>query len=208
MEIEFIEQEHLYLIDGVIVPSVSQIVGAIYPNQYDSVPAHILRSKAEYGTRVHELIEKYILEECFQLKENNEEDGSVIPSYGLYEKSALNQFIKIKHKHNLCIQETEQMVSYQNLYAGRYDLLTRVDDNKYICDIKTYATMDNKTQEKVRLQLSLYSLAHSEENYHYHKLAIIWIPKGKMAQWIEIEPLPLDELKNIIERALDAINQA
>ncbi|MEI3508718.1 MAG: hypothetical protein V8R01_06445 [Bacilli bacterium] len=55
--IEFIEEEHIYLIDGVIVPSVTQILNKVFPKKYEGVPDYILNKKASYGTKVHKLIE-------------------------------------------------------------------------------------------------------------------------------------------------------
>ena len=55
--IEFVEDGHLYLISGILVPSVSEILNFIFPDKYSNVPKKILNSKAEYGSRVHEAIE-------------------------------------------------------------------------------------------------------------------------------------------------------
>ena len=40
--IEFIEESHTYLIDGVITPSVSEILNFIFPDKYSNIPKQIL----------------------------------------------------------------------------------------------------------------------------------------------------------------------
>ena len=56
--IEYIDEIHTYLIDGIIVPSVSQILhDKVFPDKYKGVPEKVLMAKAEYGTKVHSIIE-------------------------------------------------------------------------------------------------------------------------------------------------------
>ena len=56
MEVEFIEQTHQYLVGGVLVPSVSEILRFIFPKKYKDVPARVLEEKALFGTHIHEAI--------------------------------------------------------------------------------------------------------------------------------------------------------
>ena len=46
--LEFIEEGHLYLYEGVIIPSVSEILRFIFPNKYKDIPEEVLNRKAEY----------------------------------------------------------------------------------------------------------------------------------------------------------------
>jgi len=56
--IEFIKESHTYLVDGVITPSVSQILAAtIFKNKYANIPEFIMKRAAHYGTNVHNAIE-------------------------------------------------------------------------------------------------------------------------------------------------------
>lgn len=54
----FDHDKHEYRANGVILPSVTQIIGRLH-NSYQNVPAHILQNKAEIGTAVHRAIELY-----------------------------------------------------------------------------------------------------------------------------------------------------
>ena len=55
--VEYIESSHQYLIDGVLVPSVTHIVSLILPNKYSGVPESVLNRKADFGTHVHEAVQ-------------------------------------------------------------------------------------------------------------------------------------------------------
>ena len=81
--IEFIEDGHIYLKDGIIVPSVSEIIEFIFPNKYKNIPKWILDKKAEYGTKVHYAIE------CL-------EQGKEIPELNLYQELSLEEYKYIK----------------------------------------------------------------------------------------------------------------
>ena len=58
--IEFIEETHTYLVDGVITPSVTTLIHEIWmPSMYKGINADTLKRAASYGTKVHEMIEKW-----------------------------------------------------------------------------------------------------------------------------------------------------
>lgn len=107
--IEFIEQEHIYLYCGVIIASVSEILRFIFPNKYKDVPQEILDSKAEYGTLVHKYTE---------MLDNNEE----LPSMNYIIESSINQYKKLKEKKEylswqLSLYELGRGKKYEKLYA-------------------------------------------------------------------------------------------
>ena len=55
--LEFLEDEHIYLCEGIIVPSVTQILELIFPDKYKNVDKKILNKKAQFGTQGHAIIE-------------------------------------------------------------------------------------------------------------------------------------------------------
>ena len=57
----FDEATHTYRVDGRVVPSVTQILKAVYPDVYAGIPAHVLDRKARLGTAVHKAIELELL---------------------------------------------------------------------------------------------------------------------------------------------------
>lgn len=183
--IEFIEKEHLYLIDGVITPSVSEILKFIFPNKYKGVPKSILNAKANYGSVIHEAIEKL---------ENNE----TLPKLDYIQETSINQYLKLKEKNKIEVLKQEKMVSYQNKYAGRYDMIAKIQGDISLCDIKTTAKLD---EEYLSWQLSFYELA---SNKVFDKLYAIWLPKKNLGKLVEIKRVPtvtlLKKLKEFEER--------
>ena len=57
--LEYFDETHTYLYDGLMLPSVSQILGTKYRNEYASVPPAVLNNAAQRGTAVHKAIENY-----------------------------------------------------------------------------------------------------------------------------------------------------
>ena len=101
--IEFIEQQHIYLVDGVITPSVSQILHFIFPDKYKNVDKKILNRKAEYGTKIHESVELYenniktmTLEEAFDVTVQAQELNYI-------QEASLRQYVKIKRENYITV---------------------------------------------------------------------------------------------------------
>ena len=66
--IEFLPEQHIYLIDGVITPSVSEILRFIFPDKYKAIPPHILANAAKFGTNIHSAIEAFENDQEFTLE--------------------------------------------------------------------------------------------------------------------------------------------
>ena len=126
--IEFIEQQHIYLVDGVITPSVSQILHFIFPDKYKNVDKKILNRKAEYGTKIHESVELYenniktmTLEEAFDVTVQAQELNYI-------QEASLRQYVKIKRENYITVLEQEQMIQYEKKYAGRFDMIASIKE--------------------------------------------------------------------------------
>ncbi len=181
--IEFIEDIHVYLADGVIIPSVSELIRFKFPDAYDGIPAKILKKKASYGTKVHQTIEQFINKE-FTIEELQKKD--IDPNI----KIAVEQFEKLRKEWIFNIQNMEQIVTYKGKYAGMYDLKT-IDD--YIIDLKTTAELH---KEWLKWQLGLYYLGAGIEK---EKGYVIWLPKGKIGKVEEILVATHEECIQLVE---------
>lgn len=180
--LEFIEESHTYVKDGVILPSVSDILAFIFPDKYEGVPRTILDKKAGFGTTVHSAVEAY------------ESVGWVpMPEMNFIEEEALNQYIKLKEKYRIEVVSQEVMVSFLNIYAGRYDMTANINGYNSLADIKTTATLD---EEYLSWQLSFYELATGQT---FEKLYAIWLPKKGLGKLVEIQRIDrqvlLDKLR-------------
>ena len=174
-DIEFIEETHQYLLDGVIVPSVSSIIAWYFGDKYKDVPTDVLRKAAEYGTNVHNAIEEYI------------ETGIVSEKF----TQQVIDYIGLEDENTIIIENSEQMVHYEDFYAGRYDLLGQVNYEPSLIDIKTTYAVD---KEHLALQLGLYRMALGRELKCY----CLWLPKTGRGQLIEIAPYTNEQLKSIL----------
>lgn len=180
--IEFVENGHLYLYNGVIIPSVSQVLSETkFKDKYKGIPIWILENKAEYGTRIHLLVELYEKKEIYSLK-------------NVYEELSLNQYTKLKEQYNIKVLEQEKIVCYKGLYAGRFDMIAEVNGITSLIDIKTTSKLD---KDYISWQLSLYELASGKK---FDKFYCLWLPKGGIAKLVEIEKVKEKDLKEFIEK--------
>lgn len=195
--ITFLEEQHIYLVGGVITPSVSEILHFIFPDKYKGVNKRILNRKAEYGTKIHESIEMYeaniktmAIEEAF--------DVTVQAMDLTYiQEASLRQYIKLKRENLLQVLSQELMIQYEGKYAGRFDMIADIGGNVCLCDIKTTAELD---EEYLSYQLSYYELAIGKV---FDKLYAIWLPKKGLGVLKEIKRKPkkllIEKLNEFLE---------
>lgn len=189
--IEFIEEEHLYLVDGIIVPSVTQILGMIFPDKYKNVDKEILKKKAEFGTAGHAIIE--------HLDINNPDIAlnSILKGQNEELNHCIVEYINLCKMFKIEPLEHEKKVCYKKLYAGTLDLIADVDGIESLIDIKFTYKLD---KEYLSWQLGMYALALGKE---FKKYYCVWLPKRKLGQLVEIVPKTKEEiLKKLKELGL------
>lgn len=115
-------------------------------NEYDNCPEVFIRKAGEYGTSVHQSIQRLINE--------FDHDGTV----------EVEDFISLTKDMN--IERSEYNVSDLNHWASNIDIVSRVSDYEFdLCDIKTYSGKLNSVQtEKARWQLSIYAYLFELQN--------------------------------------------
>ena len=136
--LEFDKENHIYLKDGVILKSVTQILKELFPLKYDGIPENILNEKAKYGTKLHKFIE--IIE-----KKKPKRPLAYIKKYynpDIYQIESIKDYLEIKKKYNIEITDSEKIVVYKDIYCGTLDLKGTVDNKKAIIDIKTTYDLD------------------------------------------------------------------
>lgn len=180
MEVEFIEQTHQYLVGGVLVPSVSEILRFIFPDKYKGVPQRVLEEKALFGTHIHEAIEAY-------------EKGKE-PRLTDFERVTFNQYLKLKEEYQIKPITMEEIVHYEDRFAGRLDMTAYVLDEESLIDTKTTAKLDI---ESLEWQLGMYQLAKGKK---YKKCYCLWLPKKDLGQLVEIDPKTKDDILEVLDR--------
>ena len=141
--LEYIDDIHTYLVDGVIVPSVTQILKLKFGNKYDHVSHQTLQRAAEKGTEVHEAIENY----CKRGTESN-----------LVEVRNF-KFLQKQYKFKVLDNEVPVILfkDGEPVAAGRLDLVLEIDGRIGGGDIKRTSTLD---KNYLGYQLNLYRIAY------------------------------------------------
>lgn len=185
--LEFIENEHLYLKNGILVKSVTQILQLIFPDKYKNVDKNILNKKAIFGTTGHEIIEHLDVNNPDIVKKTI----SSIQNKEL--EICIREYVRLCKTFKIEPLEHEKRVSYKYLYAGTLDLIANVDNIESLCDIKFTAELD---KEYLSWQLGMYALALGKE---FKKYFCVWLPKKQLGQLVEIEPKTKEEILKKLE---------
>lgn len=139
--LEYFDDTHTYLYDGLILPSVTQILGVKYRNDYASVPPAVLNNASKRGTAVHKAIENFNV--------SGYDDGS----------EAVRNFKFLQKQYGFEVLDSElPIVLFKNdmpIACGRLDMTMLMDGETGIADIKTVSSLN---KEKIAYQLNLYRI--------------------------------------------------
>ena len=186
--LEYDDDSHIYIVDGVIVPSITQILATKFGGKYDGVNRATLQRAAERGTAVHEAIEAY----C----KTGADDGS---------KEVRNfKFLQSHYGFEVCSNELPVLIfnNHTLVAAGRLDMVMMTSAEIAIADIKTTATLD---KEYLAYQLNLYRIGYMQSYYGIYinalygvhlredKRKLVKIPINEGMAWDIIERSGLSE---------------
>ena len=143
--LEYIEEGHIYICDGEILPSITQLLKQKFPDMYKGIPETMLNRASEEGTRLHDAIERL----C-----NDEEVDEI---------KEVDNFLFLKKKYGFEVLENEVPVILfdgdKPIAAGRLDLVLKMDDKLVGADIKRTSKLH---KEYVGLQLNMYRIAYRQ----------------------------------------------
>lgn len=143
--VEYIDETHQYLVDGICVPSITQILKIKFGNKYNNVNNNVLKNASEKGTQVHEAIEKL----C---KTGEVEELKEVKNFMLLQK----------HYKFEVIDNEVPVILFKNgkpIACGRLDLVLKIDDLIGGGDIKRTSVLD---KEYLAYQLNLYRIAYKQ----------------------------------------------
>ena len=143
--LEYIDETHTYLVDGVIVPSITQIMKIKFGNKYNGVSKEVLDEAARKGTEVHNAIEDYCKTgEVKDLKE-------------------VKNFIFLQKQYKFKVTKNEvPIILFKNdipIAAGRFDLELEEKEELGGGDIKRTSTLD---KEYLFYQLNIYRIGYRQ----------------------------------------------
>lgn len=182
--LEFKEDTHTYSIDGVVLPSVTQIISEIMPNKYANVNRRVLNKKAKFGTEGHKIIE------CLNVSDLESAKNHVRTIENKSLEICLREYLRLISKHNIKPYIHEVSVHYGYIYAGTLDMIANVNNELSLIDIKFTSALD---KEYLSWQLGMYSLALNND-MQFDKYYCLWLPKGDLGQLVEIEPKTSEEI--------------
>lgn len=190
--LEYDDESHTYLCDGLIVPSVTEIIREHLGSKYDGVPADVLAEAARKGTLLHEIIEsaeKSASAETYELSSDEAEMSDEFSSY-----------LRLKKEYGLTCEGNEMpLLIYHKgriVAAGRMDMLAFNGDGELgIIDFKRTYELDD---EYLAFQLTLYGMG---VKYSYNIdpkfYACMWL-RGKRGEFV-----PYDPIEKRVEEMLD-----
>ena len=143
--LEYLDDIHQYIVDGICVPSITQCLKFKFGNKYASVDASTLQRASEKGTEAHRAIEEY----CKTGKE------SELPEVRNF------KFLQKQYRFTVIENETPVILSLENepICAGRLDMVLMMNDQIGLADIKRTSVLD---KEYLAYQLNLYRIAYRQ----------------------------------------------
>lgn len=143
--LEYYDDTHTYLVDGIEVPSITQILKYKFGKKYDGINQEVLEKAADAGTRVHNAIENY----CRSGKESD------LPEVRNFE------FLMTHYNFEVIANEVPVILEMYGrvVAAGRLDLVLVENGEIGGGDIKRTATLD---KEYLAYQLNLYRIAYRQ----------------------------------------------
>ena len=143
--LEYFEDDHLYLVDGLRVPSVTEMLSFKFGKKYNGVPDEVLKERAAEGTYVHEQIEKY----C---KTGEADDIPEVKNFKVLQR--LFKFEIVGNEVPVILFERSEPIC-----AGRLDLVIRMDGELGLADIKRTSVLD---RDYLFYQLNIYKIAYEQ----------------------------------------------
>ena len=143
--LEFYEDDHTYLVDGLIVPSVSEVLSVKFGKKYTGVSEATLKARAEEGTHIHEQIEMF----C---KTGEAEELPEVRNFKFLQKAF--KFEVVDNEVPVILWERSEPIC-----AGRLDMVIKKDGELGLADIKRTSVLD---RDYLFYQLNLYKIAYEQ----------------------------------------------
>lgn len=143
--LEFYEDSHQYICDGVMIPSVTQVLAHKFGHKYDGISASTLSEAAKKGTETHLAIERL----C---KTGEMTDLPEVKNF---------LFLKKAFKFEVVDNEVPVILFHaqEPICAGRLDLVIKTDEGLGLADIKRTSVLD---RDYLFYQLNIYKIAYEQ----------------------------------------------
>lgn len=185
--VEYIDETHTYLVDGEILPSVTQILKIKFRNKYENVNPYVLQRASELGSATHKSIEDYCK---LGIDDNSKE---------------LRNFKFLQKQFNFEVIDNEVPIilfyNDQPVACGRLDLVLGDEVlGLMLGDIKRTSVLD---KEYLAYQLNLYKIGY-EQCYKKEIKALKGLHlREDVRKYVDIpinEEMALDLLKEFLQK--------
>lgn len=140
-KLQYFDDTHTYIVDDIVVPSITQILKHKFKDKYKNVDERVLERASVLGTAVHKAIEDY---EVHGIESDLEE---------------FKNYKFLKKYYNFSVQKSEIYViiilDTGETCAGRLDQIIQIGEDLFVNDIKRTATLD---LEYLSYQETLYKI--------------------------------------------------
>ena len=144
--IEYYDDGHIYLCDGIKIPSITQILNWKFGSRYANVDSEVLRKASYEGTLVHSAIENY----C---RKGIESELPELRGFKLLQR--LYKFDVVANEVPVLLMWTDGTP----IAAGRLDLVLRMGGQLGLADIKRTSALN---KEYLAYQLNMYRIAYTQ----------------------------------------------
>lgn len=142
-ELVFDETPHIYLLDGIQIPSVSNVMEPLNKAKYDGISEKVLERAADKGTAVHNCIENFLKFDIVDIpSEHRGYMDAFLDWWNLMNPSVVGSEIRVYHRILR--------------YAGTCDLLCYIGDELNLIDFKSTYSVSEMT---CGVQLEAYAQA-------------------------------------------------
>ena len=160
-ELTFDEIPHIYKLNGIIIPSVSEIMTPLSQAEYGDINTKTLQNAADRGTEVHNAIENWIK---FGIVDISEEH-----------KGYFDAFMGWWNERNPEVVGSEARTYHKLMrYAGTVDMLAYIDGELNLIDFKTTYRIINKN---CGVQLEAYAQALASHGIKVERKRILHLCK-------------------------------
>lgn len=170
-DLVFLEDGHVYELDGERIPSVSELCRFIRLEVYKDAPAWQMEAAAERGTKVHAAAESLDRTGAAEIED---EYLPYLEAYAAFLREHDVKWELIEHP------DYHPML----LYAGTVDRYGLVDGAHTLVDVKTTYTVHKPL---CAAQLNLYRLILENRGMRVDRMAILHLKKGRRYRMIEFE---------------------
>lgn len=175
--LEYCDESHEYLVDGIIVPSVTQILKRRFGGKYTDIPQKRLDNAARLGTMLHGAIEQFEAQGGeFVLPAECHEIAQEFSGYKILRGA--NQFVPVACELPVIIEHRNEIIC-----AGRLDLFVTWNMTPGLIDIKRTSQLD---RDYLSYQLTLYArglkYSYGHDAQHLHGLHL----RGNIRKFVDI----------------------